>query len=377
MNIALAIYRLVPSGGLERHAIRIAAALAERGHRVTLYTTAGTEAAPAGVEAVRFDVPTSTNHGALAAFSERLRAASRGRHDLIVGFQRLPGLDVLFCADWCYVDRQRPWIARQLPRYRTMVALERACFGPDAKTRILLLSEPQRAAYAAAYPASVGRMTVLPPTVDPRQRAPAATNAAERAALRAQHDLPQAAIVWLWIGLQPQVKGLDRVIYALAQEPRAILIACGVTASRRQVAALLAQARRQGFADRIRIMGMVAEQDLHPLFALSDLLVHPARLDVTGMVILEAMAHGLPVITTANCGFSTHVAAAAAGVVLPVPFEQAALTRALAGADAEQRARWARHAFAYSAEPTLYSGLERACDLIEAAAHAKGAARPA
>ena len=369
MNIGIAIFRLVPTGGLENDAIRIAAGLLARGHRVTLYTSAGIEAAPAGVEAVLLDSSGSSNHAAMAAFSAQVDAAAKGRHGLLVGFKKQQGLDLLYCADWCYVE-DRAWFEKLLPRYRTMAALERACFAADSKTRILLLSEPQREAYTAAYHTPAERMSVLPPTVDRKHNVPAAPTADERALLRTQHGLSTDAFVWLWVGLQPHVKGLDRVIPALARYPRAVLLICGASAGHRQVAALLAQARRHGIADRVRVLGTVSDE-LRALYRLSDLLVHPARLDVTGTVILEAMAHGLPVITTAICGYSIHVATADAGVVLPMPFDQDTMERALAGADPEQRLRWSRNAFAYCADPKFYSGIDRACDLIEAAARQK------
>jgi UDP-glucose:(heptosyl)LPS alpha-1,3-glucosyltransferase len=109
------------------------------------------------------------------------------------------------------------------------------------------------------------------------------------------------------------------------------------------------------------------EQQLGELFAAADLLVHPARLDVTGTVILEAIVSGLPVITTANCGYSPHVAAAGAGLVLPAEVAPAALDAALVAADATSRARWSANSFAYGRNPNLFSGLPRAADLIEAA----------
>jgi UDP-glucose:(heptosyl)LPS alpha-1,3-glucosyltransferase len=115
----------------------------------------------------------------------------------------------------------------------------------------------------------------------------------------------------------------------------------------------------------------MTELELHDLFRSSDLLVHPARLDVTGTVILEALAHGLPVITTANCGFSVHVTAADAGIVVPVPFDQGAFERALSEAGPERRIRWAHNAVTYCVDPKLYSGIDRACELIEDAARAR------
>jgi UDP-glucose:(heptosyl)LPS alpha-1,3-glucosyltransferase len=368
MKIALGIFRLLPAGGLERHALKLAELLVARGHRVTLHTTAGAETAPPGIETVTFARAGWTNHGALEAFSSRFTAATSRDFDLVVGFQKFRNLDVLFCADWCFVDRPRPLWQRLLPRYRTMAALERACLGPEAETRIIALASPQLDAYVRAYATPSRRLAVLPPTVEPSWRPSAAPAPEQRAALRAKYGLDERGVIWLWVGLQPRVKGLDRAIAALAKQPDACLLVCGAEKSSRQLSALMAHANRSGLAERIRTFGMVPDsRALGELFAAADLLVHPARLDVTGTVILEAIVSGLPVITTGNCGYSVHVTAADGGIVLPVPFDPASLDRALAAADAPRRAVWSANCLTYGSRPALYSGLARAADLVEAA----------
>jgi UDP-glucose:(heptosyl)LPS alpha-1,3-glucosyltransferase len=308
-------------------------------------------------------------------FSEHFRRAAAGA-DIRIGFQRLAHLDVLFCADWCYADRKQPFWKRWLPRYRTLSRLERACFGPASTTRIIALSAPQLDAYVNAYGTAAERAAVLPPTVDASHRR-RESGLAQRQAARATLGLPESAVVWLWIGLQPHVKGLDRVIEALARHPDAILMICGANASDRKVAAHVAQADRALGAGRVKALGVVPDETLAAAFAAADMLVHPARLDVTGTVILEAMAAGLPVVTTANCGYATHVEAAGAGLVVQMPFDQQRFEAALAGAVAEDRARWSQNAVAYCADPALYSGIEHACDLIETARDGSAAWRVA
>jgi UDP-glucose:(heptosyl)LPS alpha-1,3-glucosyltransferase len=368
MNIAFGIFRLVPTGGLERHALRLAEALRARGQAVTIFTTAGDETTRANIACEILPRGGYTNHGAMVHFSTAFSAATGGRFDLIVGFQKLRGLDVLFCADSCYVATPRPALSRLLPRYRAMAMLERACFATGAQTRILALSLPQLAAYTAAYRTQGQRITVLPPTLDPAIRPPAPNDAAARARLRGRYGVSDQAVAWLWVGLQPRVKGLDRVVAALAAHPEAELLVCGADRTHREIAPLLAMARQSGVSGRIRLVGSVPLRELGEIMLAADLLVHPSRLDVTAMVILEAMANGLPVIATANCGFATHVSSADAGIAIPVPFDQRHLNAALASANAERRQAWSRNAIAYCADPWLYSGIERACDLIDAAA---------
>ena len=103
--------------------------------------------------------------------------------------------------------------------------------------------------------------------------------------------------------------------------------------------------------------------------AAADLLVHPARNDTTGTVILEAVVNGLPVIATAVCGYAAHVEAAEAGIVIDEPFAVKAYLAALAAAqDRERCARWSAAAMRYGEQPFLYEGRARAADIIVAAA---------
>ncbi len=366
-HVAFGVLRLKPAGGIEHQALRLAEVLAARGLAVTIFTTKPPEETPPGVSIALLKRRGLTNHARMTSFSDDFTAAARKRADLVVGFQKLRGLDMLVCGDWCFVDRQASWWKRLMPRYRVMAALERACFDPSSATHILAMARPQLDAYVAAYCTSAARTTVLPPTLDPRFRA-TTIDSTRRSSARARYGLSEGTVAWLWVGLQPHVKGLDRVFDALAARPEAMLFICGVDAKHRMLAPLLANSRRRGYADRIRIVGLLAPDQVAELFAAGDLLVHPARLEVAGLVILEALASGLPVITTANCGFAEHVEKAGAGVVLATPYDPTQLAAALRTADERQRREWSRHALAYGSKPELYSGMDQAADILEAAA---------
>jgi UDP-glucose:(heptosyl)LPS alpha-1,3-glucosyltransferase len=371
VRIAFGILRLQPAGGLERNAIEIARLLMARGHRIVFHTTAGGEAVPAGAETLRLANRGTTNHGAMKAFSADFAKAAPD-FDLTVGFQKLAGVDLLYCADWCVVARERPFWQRWLPRYRAMAALERACFGPS-QTRIIALAAPQLDAYRRAYATPLERTAIIPPTVIPAIRAGTPPTAEGKSAFKAKHGINGDAVIWLWVGLQPLVKGLDRVLAALAACRDAVLVICGADRGNRQLDRLLG--RSGSLAQRVRIVGMMADShSMSSVYAGADLLVHPARLDVTGAVILEAIVNGLPVITTGNCGYSPHVEACDAGVVLAGKFDQQAMNQVLAAADAGRRACWSKNAFAYGLSPELYAGLPRAADLIEAAGRKDDAA---
>ena len=204
---------------------------------------------------------------------------------------------------------------------------------------------------------------MLPPTVDRLRSDQAAATPEAQTAARRKLGLGKGP-VWLWMGLQAKTKGLDRALEALPACSNARLLVCGLDPTSRGGVDALRLATRLGVEDRVKWLGFVSSVELGEAMAAADLLVHPSRADVTGTVILEALASGLPVITTAICGYGEHVLAAGAGVVLPEPFQAPDLHRALAEAMPETLATWSANALGYAVRDELYSGLERAADLI-------------
>jgi UDP-glucose:(heptosyl)LPS alpha-1,3-glucosyltransferase len=360
-RIALAVFRLQPAGGLEQHCLRLASMLIRRGAAVTLVTTRAPAALPDGAELQLIAARGRTNHGRLAAFAEdAARAVAEGFERTVV-FHTLPGFDVIFCAD---PSRAAPTgLHALMPRYRAYADLERAALAAGGARRVLLLSSAQRDAFLAHHGAARERLVLLAPTVDAlRARSPAGAEA--KAAARAALGLPPAGPVWLWIGLQPKTKGLDRALAALAAIPAARLMVSGLAPSSKTGAAMARRAARLGLAGRVTWLGFASEAELAEAMAAADLLAHPSRADVTGTVILEAMANGLPVVTTAVCGYGEHVAKAGAGVVLAEPFSTPALIEALRGATPEVLASWSAAARRYASDPALFSGLDSAADVI-------------
>src|SRR5580698_2353977 len=162
LRIAFAIERLVPAGGLEQHALRLADLLAQRGHEVTLITTRAPATPPLNVAVREIPGRGASNHGRMAAFAEDAAAAAR-EFDRSLVFHPVPGFDVVFCAN---PSRAQPSPLRALlPRYRAYAELERQAFAPSSHATVLCLSSVQRDAIARNNATPAERLVLLPPTV--------------------------------------------------------------------------------------------------------------------------------------------------------------------------------------------------------------------
>ena len=367
MNVAFGIVRLFAEGGLQRDCMRIARILGERDHRVTVFTARRNGALDPSLDIALLAVQAFSNHGMDFEFANQFEAAVTGRFDRVVGFNKLFGLDMLYCADPPVHTKRRSLLARSLPRHRVQMTLEAACFAPKARTHILALTQASADSYREHWGTAAERFTVLPPGINPKRRRPELRLGGQRELARASLQLGDAQCVWLWIGAQPHTKGLDRVIAALPTAPEAVLLTAGVAPDSEGARSALAQAQRLGVAHRIRFLGY--REDVPVVMAAADVLVHPARYDTTGQVILEAVVNGLPAVVTSVCGFAEHVRSGEAGILLPEPFVQADLTAAIARAsDPISGAVFSRNGVRYGADPRLTSGLDVAADLIETGA---------
>jgi glycosyltransferase involved in cell wall biosynthesis len=132
------------------------------------------------------------------------------------------------------------------------------------------------------------------------------------------------------------------------------------------VAELQKQAANNGLADRITFTGPVVAADLDRLYASADLLVLPSRGETYGMVVAEALAHGLPVVATAVGGVPDtigHVANGQRPGLLVPPEDSAGLADAIRRWLGDESLRTALRAAAAQRRPTLPAWSDTATQL--------------
>src|SRR6185369_5591954 len=290
MRFAFPIVSLFPGGGLQRDCVDITRRLQDLGHEVVLFTSRVSNRDFFSDLTVRvLPVEARTNHQRQRAFSDAFgKTIARGGYDLIVGFDKIAGLDLLYCSDRSIYPRitKNP-LLRILPRYSEFLSLEETCFAQHRKTRILLLSESQLSEYWKAWLTDPKRLALLPPTILRSRRHPEFRTNSVRQEWRSKLGLSDDDWAWVAIGVQPRTKGADRTIAALRYFPSARLMIVGLNKDDNRSREIVRLADKLGVSKQIVWLGH--RENIPQLMACADLFVHPARYDTTGTVILEAI----------------------------------------------------------------------------------------
>ncbi|MFQ5935991.1 MAG: glycosyltransferase family 4 protein [Acidiferrobacterales bacterium] len=369
MRFAFCLFNYFPYGGLQRDFLRIAQACQRRGHSVEVFTIKWLGPVPDGLKVTVVAVRGLSNHLRYTRFVKAVRKLLHQQHfDVVVGFNKMPGLDVYYAADTCYAARvdeqQRSWFYKMLPRYRALRALEQEVFTAGKNTEVLLIAHQERDKFMHYYGTDATRFHLLPPGIDKQRLTRNVPEPADRTRLRSALDVRSEDYMLLNVGSRFRTKGIDRALITLASLPpelraRSRLVVVGDDVAR----PFLRLARRLGVDERVTFTG--AREDVAAFYYAADLLIHPAHTENTGTTLIEAMVCGLPVLATANCGFAFHVENAGAGRICPLPFEQEKLNLMLAEMlDRERLAKWQRHGPEYCAKTDLYNLIERAADVI-------------
>jgi len=361
MKIAFLISDYAPSrGGQERYLSRLLGALAAGGHDLHVFAARGEMAEGGGFVFHRVPVPAAAGPSLKTVlFIRRARRMLAGGGWVVVsGLTRFYPLDVYRMGGGIH----RVWLrekadtaAGRLVAYTrpfTWLALhlERRIFDPRLCGRVIANSRLCRDQLLARYPYPPGRVSVVYNGVDhgmfhPRLRA------LHRARVLAELGIPAGASVALFASHNPVRKGLETALRAAAvpANRRTHLLVAG----RGRTDRFASLARGLGAAARIRFLGHLA--DIRPYYGAADYLVLPTRYDPFANVCLEAMACGLPVVTTAMNGASEIVGEGLDGFVVADPRNAAAFAGPMAAlAREETRARMAeaarRKSLAYTVE---------------------------
>ena len=367
MKLAFSLFKYFPYGGLQRDCIKIAEECIQRGHSVDIFTMQAEGAIPSGVNLHVLPHRAYRNYKRSEAFAEQVAVLVKTEHyDGLVGFNKMPYLDVYYAADPCFAAKAatRSIFYRWSGRTRSFLASELAVFGAGSTTETLLISPREQEIFAQLYQTDSVRMHMLPPGIQ-KDRLAGDNYHQLRADKRQELGLSDEDYMLLMVGSGFKTKGLDRSLRAVAALPESLRRQVRLyVVGQDKVKRFQRLSRSLGIEEQFYFMG--GRDDVADLLFAADLLLHPAYRENTGTVLLEAMSATLPLLVSEVCGYSFHVHAAQCGEVLSETFSQHEMNTKLAQMlVSSQRELWQSNARDYVKANDIFSMPQRAVDVIE------------
>jgi UDP-glucose:(heptosyl)LPS alpha-1,3-glucosyltransferase len=318
MNLALCYESVLPArGGCEMYIADLARRLVADGHQVHVYACRWDESAlPAGIVYHRLPAATGPRFLRPWRFSAACsRALAERRHDASIGFDKTLGPDIAYplggvhaaSADHNLSKHRRPWLrgmaglVKQLDlAHQSFVRLERRLYGGPRPPLIVANSALVRRHFERYLGVPPERVRVVRSAIHP-DRFVEDDRPRRRADFRRKLGIRPGETVAAFVAMNYRLKGLEPLLHAVgrlpADRPFRLLVAGSPRTRPYQ-----ALAARLGVADRVCFAGFCP--DTRDCYFAADLLVHPTFYDPCSLVVLEALACGLPVITSRFNGAS-------------------------------------------------------------------------
>ena len=316
-KLALLLYKFFPYGGLQKDFLGISKELISRGHIVKVYTRSWEGDIPENMDVIELGEKGLSNYSKNKNYvSEVMQSLKNFIPDIVFGFNKMPGLDLYFAADTCFAKQSltKNSIRRYTRRFRQSMAFEEEVFSVSSASRILLLNEKQSQDFQDFYSTQHERLTIIPPGIETNW------NEKESISIHELLNIPSNEKIILFVGSDFSRKGLDRAIlgmsYLSAQNISATLLVIGDD-SKEPYKKIIKEHSLEG-----KVIFLGPSKDVASFMKSSHLLVHPAREEAAGNIIIEALVSGLPSLVSSEVGFSTEVLKYKSGAVVQGEFSQ-------------------------------------------------------
>ena len=319
MKLGIVRQRYTPFGGAERFVARAMDALAARGVGLSVYTRQWpASAAGTAIEPVLCNPFYVGNRWRDASFARAVKAAlARERPDLVQTHERIDGCDIFRAGDGVHrvwlEERRRAGGAFERLRiaangyHRYILDAEARVFADPGLKAVICISQMVKEDVQAHFPIAADKLHVVYNAVDPAEFGPQVREG--RAGVRRRLGFDDDRVVFLLLGSGYARKGVPAALRALARLPATARLV--VVGRDKHPARYLRLAQHAGVADRVLFAGPQA--DPRPWYGAADAFVLPTMYDPLSNAVLEALACGLPVVTSDRCGAGERVRAFGAG----------------------------------------------------------------
>jgi len=305
LTLALVRQRYTPDGGAERFLSRTLAALHEQGVRIVLATRQW----QAG-ESMQLLICNPFYIGSLWrdwSFAGRVCALLK-KHpvDLVQSHERIVCCDIYRAGDGVH----REWLKQRRrtlgpggrlrlclnPYHYYVLWAEKRLFNSTRLRAVICNSRMVKEEIKQYFKVPEDKLRIIYSGIDAAMFHPSLRS--HRVAVRDQYAIPHDAALFLFVGSGFERKGVSMLLSAMVELPDHTHLL--IVGRDKNSADFLAQAQALGLTRRVHFAG--PQQDVRPYYGAADVFVLPTLYDPFPNVILEAMAAGLPVITSTKCG---------------------------------------------------------------------------
>ena len=321
MKIALIRKKYSFHGGAERHSHDLIAHLTKAGHEVHVYAAKwedGAEDKNLKFHRVPWIKLTSIIRDLSFALSSYF-ILKKADFDVIQSQDKTLVQDIYFAGDGCHIEwlKQR-WKRKKMfgrlaialnPYHWMILAIERMIFNGHRFKRIVAISELVKRNILDNYRVDPADISVVYHGVDLEKYTPENKNR-YRQEIRRQYSIADDASVILFVGSGFERKGVEFLIKAaeLVSEPVTVLIVGKGS-----------EKKYSKYAAGKNVVFCGPQKDIYKYYGASDVFVSPAVYEPFGLVYLEALASGLPVITSKNAGAAEIIQDGITGYVVQEP----------------------------------------------------------
>ncbi len=345
LKIAILLDKFLPSRGGERYFSFLCEELAKRGHDVHLFATEAEAVASPAYRVHKIPVWKYPRWlRTLSLWRYGSGTLTRQGFDIVHAVAQVRAATVLnphggverayLKQEFASISNPAYYAYKLLTRYLSVrhyleIGLQKRLYAARRLKRVIAISDMVKADIINyhAYPAD--RISVVFNSVDlglfhPRNRE------VYRAEKRARLGVGEDVILLLFAGNNFRLKGIETLIRALAlltaQFPALDfrLLVAGRGRPRRYRGLI----KKLAIADRVMFTGPLPS--MAPYYAAADIYVHPTFYDSCSLTVLEALAAGLPAVTTRFNGAAQVIASQEGGMVIDDPADAAELAAAVA-----------------------------------------------